>query len=468
LDQTIKQVVSELHGPAPIDDVIEEVLRRWPSRAKNPASSVRSRIINRTTSDILLLLDASLVAPTGPVLRGVRFRVPVSRQEANKGRLQALPGFTFFWKQDLIASATIAFRDAQGKPIPFSIKTESQRQRGPFGEYTSTTMLFSMPAWFKKEGVRRSDWIIVTIEDWDQGIFRLEREADKNYRHRHAEIEEADRRLMDWIFDRLEHATGEHVSASATVLAAHAQLCAALAYPGHHWLDAMQEDGRMQCWDMYTIRYAESRTLMAQVAAEARGESLLPPLKAASQDMTQKVFTFHAALKRRKGLWRRIELHGEQSLADFDRILRHAFMHDTSDHLSGFWRRLRRGNTKRFREVELGTIDPLGDGEGAERQVGRLDLKVGDQLHYVYDFGDWIEHIIELKAIGEPQADAEYPRIVDRSKPRYRNCTECALEGKKTRAIWYCHTCSEPDDPVLLCDQCMLDHEDHYLEEVRY
>ena len=39
-----------------------------------------------------------------------------------------------------------------------------------------------------------------------------------------------------------------------------------------------------------------------------------------------------------------------------------------------------------------------------------LGLAPGDELKYVYDFGDWIEHKITLEAITEPQADVKYPR----------------------------------------------------------
>jgi len=36
----------------------------------------------------------------------------------------------------------------------------------------------------------------------------------------------------------------------------------------------------------------------------------------------------------KKGLWRRIEIKGDQTLADFDHIIRIAFNHDTWNHLS--------------------------------------------------------------------------------------------------------------------------------------
>ena len=48
----------------------------------------------------------------------------------------------------------------------------------------------------------------------------------------------------------------------------------------------------------------------------------------------EKVYVFKVALKYRKGLWRRIEIKGDQTLADLDHIIRIAFNHDTWDHLT--------------------------------------------------------------------------------------------------------------------------------------
>lgn len=75
------------------------------------------------------------------------------------------------------------------------------------------------------------------------------------------------------------------------------------------------------------------------------------------------------------------------------------FGHDRSDHLSGFWKLVRRGQTRRFREIDLGHVDPLGGGTGAGIRIAGLGLQVGDRLKYVYDFGDWIEHEIILEKV---------------------------------------------------------------------
>jgi len=106
----------------------------------------------------------------------------------------------------------------------------------------------------------------------------------------------------------------------------------------------------------------------------------------------EKVYVFKVALKYRKGLWRRIEIKGDQTLADFDHIIRIAFDHDTWDHLSEFF-------MGEWSRGGFGEIDPDGGGSGAEMRIEQLGLSEGDKLGYVYDFGDEIQHIITLEKI---------------------------------------------------------------------
>ena len=49
-------------------------------------------------------------------------------------------------------------------------------------------------------------------------------------------------------------------------------------------------------------------------------------------------YQFKVALNTRKDLWRRIEIKSDQTLRDFDYILRDVFHHDPDDHLSEFFR----------------------------------------------------------------------------------------------------------------------------------
>jgi len=178
----------------------------------------------------------------------------------------------------------------------------------------------------------------------------------------------------------------------------------------------------------------------------------------------EKIYVFKVALKYRKGLWRRIEIKGNQTLGNFDRIIRKAFKHDLGDHLSEFY-------SGRVWESEgSGEIDPDGGGSGAKKLINQLHLSEGDTIEYVYDFGDDIQHIITLEKVIEPEGDIKYPRIVSMNKPRYRYCESCKNQGKKTIATWVCIECSiKKGKEVLICEDCLeKDHEYHYAEEKVY
>ena len=120
----------------------------------------------------------------------------------------------------------------------------------------------------------------------------------------------------------------------------------------------------------------------------------------------EKVYVFKAALKQRKRRWFHIEIMGNQTLGDFDYIMREAFNHDTWDHLSEFF------SGQAWKSKGYGEIDPDGGGSGSEIIISQLALSEGDKFEYVYDFGDDIQHVITLEKKAEPENEVEYPRII--------------------------------------------------------
>jgi hypothetical protein len=176
----------------------------------------------------------------------------------------------------------------------------------------------------------------------------------------------------------------------------------------------------------------------------------------------KKLYLFKVALKHRKGLWRRIEIRSDQTLSDFDNIIRDAFNHDRWDHLSEFYK-------ERWSQGGFGEIYPDGRGRGTKKRIERFGLSEDDKLGYVYDFGDEIHHVLNLEKITEPEKGVKYPRIISKNKPSYRYCEVCKEQGKKTIAKWICIECSEDvGNDVFLCEDCMDEHDDHYAEEILY
>jgi hypothetical protein len=178
----------------------------------------------------------------------------------------------------------------------------------------------------------------------------------------------------------------------------------------------------------------------------------------------EKLYVFKVALRYRKGLWRRIEIMGNQTLGDFDYIIRKAFKHDTWDHLSEFY------SGRVWHSKGFGEIEPGGRGMGAKKPIKQLGLTEGQKMEYVYDFGDSVQHIITLEKITEPEKGIKYPQITSQSRPRYRYCEKCKSKGEKIIAEWICVTCSEEKaKSVYICDDCLEEeHQDHFADELVY
>jgi len=123
---------------------------------------------------------------------------------------------------------------------------------------------------------------------------------------------------------------------------------------------------------------------------------------------------------------------------------------------------------RRFREVDLGDVDPFGEGSAADQYVAGIGLSPGDDMKYVYDFGGCIEHRLTLEEIVTPEVGVAYLRVVSRNKPRYRYCPPCKGQRRRSLVNWLCLDCSDAQQrDVLLCEACLTaEHEDHEAAEV--
>ncbi len=105
--------------------------------------------------------------------------------------------------------------------------------------------------------------------------------------------------------------------------------------------------------------------------------------------------------------WRRIAIPSKLTLDDLAYEILHAVNFD-SDHLYSFRYRSRFGD-----EVEVNhpyTEDPpVAD----EVTIGELPLQPGDEMKFVYDFGDNWQFKIELERIDPPNAKIKKPRVLE-------------------------------------------------------
>ncbi len=466
LDAAMEQVLAQVNAPIAMDEFAQRVLAIRPSKAKRPLAILHNHLRWHTGIDIVFL-DRQTIVPLRLALPGVRFRLRITNLEVEQGVLVAQPAFEHLLRRD-IALKDAQLVDADERSLPIRPMVLTVEATDLFGPSTFDLSALDLGDWFRAHKIQASDSILVTIEDWEKGRFRLEHEPASQ--RRQPEIERQNQELANLLFDLLEADRHEQLYTYQAIPTAYARLSEPRGYPGDHWAQVIARDARMQ-WDGFHISYREEfPSLMEEEMLFLGEEEEAQPEETYTPAQAQQVYRFKAILAPRPGLWRQIEIQGGQTLAGFDAILRDAFNHDPTDHLGGFWRRIRRGKSQRFREVDLAEIDPLGEGDGADLPVAELALQPGDELKYVYDFGDWIEHQITLEEIIAPEAGAEYPRIVGQNQPQHRYCQSCKAEGRKTIATWVCLDCSEEQErDVLLCEDCLgARHEDHYAEELLY
>jgi hypothetical protein len=475
--EVIAEILQPLQEPIAMDELVRLILERRTSNAKNPAQAVRAKV-NEERGRQLVVIDGDLALPIRLAMQGIRFRLPLADSTLHSGFLDdawlvfsLLPlGFPF---------EQIQFLDVEGKPSGVVTTFLTPPPRSGIMSWDDERVRINLAPWMRRQKLHRKDHLLFTLEDWDNGVFRIEVESAKDVRK--DLVVQRDRQLADIFYLLLESSRQEQLTSISAVPEAYARLPERQGYPPHHWYSVLRDDPRMYV-DGWLIEYSDSS--MGIMVTEMRGEKKPQPKSVEMKALQKKIFRFKAELNYRKNIWRVIEIEGKHTLADLDTWLRSAFEHDPSDHLGGFWKLVARGGKEpvekqkggrakriRYREVDLGEVDPFGEGEAAPLKIAELGLQVGDRLKYVYDFGDWIEHTILLESIDEPQAGIKVPRVADRNKPRYRYCEECSDKGKKTVAGWLCIDCSnERQEEVLLCDEHAEEHDEknHFTAEMLY
>jgi len=461
------------NGPVPAAAVIEQLLAAHPSQAKNPRTAARTHLRSAVGHE-LVFLDPDTVLPLRLALQGARFRLPLDRDTVKTG-LVPLGDILASYLPMRFAMEKVRLEDTAGQPIPFQTKTITEKVPTPFGPTPMETWQTDLGAWFRAQHIDGRDHLWLTVMDWEQGVIQLEREP-------HSRLDDMQRAarnrlLADMFFDELERAANEMLMVSEAVPTIYARLPDKGGYPPDHWAMVVATDERLD-FDGWLIRYSGGRgSLLDDLLGDPFGEEPVVPARKISKEQGAEVYRFRAAFSNQPSPWRTIEIQGKQTLADLDLVLRHAFKHDDSDHLAGFWKLVPRGGPAkpgarrgRTREVELGDVNPLGGGSGAGVKLAELDLAAGDRVKYVYDFGDWIEHTLTLEAIGVPEKGVKYPREAGRNEPKYANCMDCAKAGRQTRAEWICLECSnDQQKEIRLCEACVSEnHEDHYSEEIVY
>ena len=465
LKQVVEKVLATLDGPISVKDLAEQVYAIYPTKAKTAMSRLRECLHYDEQGVNLVYLDRHTILPMRIAMQGVRFRVPIDRYAENENTIPVL-FFNYFIDREL-APQDVRFVDSQGNSINFQVGTVKNIWEPNSFSRRDFVDALQFGQWFTKTKPQRGDSLLLTVQDWESRNFLIEHEP-KRKRNVDA-IQRFNKEFSDLLFNILEESRDGHLFLHQVIPDVFARLSNPRGYPGDNWREIVERDPRVRN-EGTTLTYPEDISPLEQMFLIDAEQ--LPWIKD-SYHPSQKndVYRFKAMLEFNPSIWRRIEIKASQTFSEFDQILRDAFNHDTSDHMSGFWRLIPRGkSTKKFREVDIGDINPFGEGTAAHLRVGALHLKPGDFLRYVYDFGDWIEHRIIFESIGALEEGKSYPRIVEQNKPRYEYCVDCGRKGKQTVATLICIECSDKrQKDILLCESCLDEnHAEHWAEEILY
>jgi len=146
-------------------------------------------------------------------------------------------------------------------------------------------------------------------------------------------------------------------------------------------------------------------------------------------------YVFKVALKDSKRIWRTIAVRGDQSLEDLHEAIFLAF--DRSDpHLYSFYfpsaPRGRKGAptreyTSAFVLEDAGPIEGREKHDAAKTRMNELHLKVGERFEYLFDYGDYWLHEVDVHEIRPVVVGAVRPAVLEkhgRSPPQYTQSEE--------------------------------------------
>jgi tetratricopeptide (TPR) repeat protein len=405
LDQVVESLLAEVDGPVPLDELVQQVLARRPSKAKNPIQSITNHIRTSYRQECYAFLDRNTVMPLRLAFQGVRFRITLDRQMVSFGAVPLVPYFIPFLRNlRLFGQAKIVptFENEQGVEIPSRLTTLSVEQT-VFDEMAEGHIeAVEFKPWLSSLHARRGDSLLLTSVDWNEGRFQLSLEPER--RRRKTEVVQQNRALADLLYELLEATHDERLLVIDGLQTAFARLPSARDYPGDHWTTVIEQDGRMR-WEEFDIVHAESERMSLFDQFEPEEEAVEEKPFTAKQ--SKQVYHFRASRGKKEFL---LEAQGINTLGELDAAMREAFDLDTYDHLSEFTLVTSRGKGKQPRRKPFGALDPLGEYAAHAVRVAGLGLEPGAQLEYVYDFGDNIGHALVLEAIGEPEAKSKYPR----------------------------------------------------------
>jgi hypothetical protein len=288
-EPTIASILRLLSGEydGPVDErrVLERVLERRPSSAKNPFATIRERLRWDGLTLGWLRLGRGQLMPLRIALTGLRFRCVPRPLDHAAGLLPLAHLLPFCGTRGLAC----ALRDASGAPLAFVPLEDGAPRAGGLPA-------FDLRDWYDRVGFRDGDSIIVTVVDAEPLILSLEHEPLAAFRS--AAVAAQDAELIEAIVERARRSQAALIPCDEVVLPIFATAPWRSAYPGSPWQQLVVRDERLQLVDdiFLTTQHLGSLKLFDSTevfeaaprpsdADQARDNALLVEIEALQRDL---------------------------------------------------------------------------------------------------------------------------------------------------------------------------------------
>ncbi|MBC8074582.1 MAG: hypothetical protein H7Y32_00775 [Chloroflexales bacterium] len=237
----LQALAAHYDGPVAEREVMDRVLERRPSRAKDPYASIRERL--RWEGPLLgwVRMGGGTLLPLRVALRGLRFRCIPSEQEVHDGQLDLRLLAPFVLLRDDLRGLV----DAANTPVPFTFIAPPQ-----------TTSALGMPLrpplldlgdWYAANAFVAGDSIVASVVAAMPLTLRIEREPAAHFGA--ASVAAQDRELLEAIWAQVRRAPNTPLHSAEVVLPLFASASWRGAYPGTPWQLLVQRDRRIQLLD---------------------------------------------------------------------------------------------------------------------------------------------------------------------------------------------------------------------------
>jgi hypothetical protein len=221
-------------------DVLNRVLERRPSQAKDPYASIRNILRYEAFESGWVRLGGGKLLPRRVALQGLRFRVIPSNEEFAGDMLARS------WLMPFVSLRIqkIQLQDATGRAIP--TKRAALPESGNRFLFSSGEAI-TLDKWFRQTEFDPGDSILITVVETDPLTLRLEREPAAEFRAN--EVQAYERELIDEIAAQVAKNRSNMQFSEDLVLPIYARSAWRTAYPGRPWQQLVEADHRLRLLD---------------------------------------------------------------------------------------------------------------------------------------------------------------------------------------------------------------------------